>query len=146
MREILFRGKQIDNGEWTQGYYLFCTRGKAYIYWGTVNDVPIMKEVNPETVCQYIGIDDENGIEIFENDIVAYTDTYSTENGIAKSDCIGKIVWDEEEACFHVMERLSAESWEGLQECCVIGNIFDNPELLDEEELVLQKIKEVDAE
>lgn len=64
-------------------------------------------------------------------DIVAYIDTYSTENGYAESDCVGEVVWDDEECCFHVTGRLSAESWEILQECDVIGNIFDNPELLE---------------
>lgn len=58
-------------------------------------------------------------------------DTYSTDNGYAECNCIGEVLWYEEELCFHVTERLSAESYEVLQECCVIGNIFDNPELLE---------------
>lgn len=130
MREILFRGKRIDNGEWTQGY-LFCIWEKAYICWGTVNDVPDMKEVIPETVCEYTGLTDKNGRKIFEGDIVSFIDTYSTYNGYAEGNCVGKVLWSEEEVCFCVTERLSAESWEILQECYVIGNIFDNPDLME---------------
>lgn len=50
-------------------------------------------------------------------------------------DCIGKVVWDDETISFQVTNRLSAESYEVLDECSVIGNIFDNPELLESEEL-----------
>ena len=48
MREILFRGKRKDNGEWIEGY-LFKTWDKTYILWGTTNDIPNMIEVIPET-------------------------------------------------------------------------------------------------
>lgn len=92
-----------------------------------------MTEVDPETICQSTGITDKNGREIWENDIVIFTDVYSTESGYAETDCTGQVKWSKEEACFCVTERLSAESWEVLQECDVIGNIFDNPELLDGE-------------
>ena len=66
------------------------------------------------------------------NDVVGFLDAYSTENGQAEMDCIGKVVWDDETISFQVTNRLSAESYEVLDECCVIGNIFDNPELMNE--------------
>lgn len=67
--------------------------------------------VDPETVCEYTGLTNKDGRKIFEGDIVAYMDTYSTDNGYAESDCIGKVFWCDEELCFRVTERLSAESW-----------------------------------
>lgn len=90
-------------------------------------------EVDPETICQCTGVKDKNGNLIWENDIVAYWDSYSTESGLAEADCIGKVVWDDETISFQVTNRLSAESYEVLgDECSVIGNVFDDPELLEE--------------
>ena len=88
---------------------------------------------NSKTICQCTGLKDKNGKLIWENDIVGFWDTYSTENGHAEMDCIGKVVWDDETISFQVTNRLSAESYEVLDECSVIGNIFDNPELLESE-------------
>ena len=94
----------------------------------------VMAYIDDEcTICQCTGLKDKNGKLIWENDIVAYWDTYSTENGQAEMDCIGKVVWDDETISFQVTNRLSAESYEVLDECSVIGNIFDNPELLERE-------------
>ena len=53
----------------------------------------------------------------------------STENGYSEKSCLGKVFWDEEECCFHVTNRLSAESWEVLEWCKVVGNVFDNKEM-----------------
>lgn len=129
----LFKAKRLDNGEWVQGY-LFGIWEKRYILWGMTNDIPNMIEVDPSTICQCTGLKDRNNKLIWENDIVAYWDTYSTENGYAEADCIGRVVWDTETISFQVTNRLSAESYEVLDECSVIGNIFDNPELLESEE------------
>ena len=84
------------------------------------------------TICQCTGLKDKDGNLIWENDVVGFLDTYSTENGQAEMDCIGKVVWDDETISFQVTNRLSADSYEVLDECCVIGNIFDNPELMHE--------------
>ena len=129
----LFKAKRLDNGEWVQGY-LYGIWEKRYVLCGMTNDIPDMIEVDTSTICQCTGLKDKNGQKIWENDVVGFLDTYSTENGQAEADCIGKVVWDDETISFQVTNRLSAESYEVLDECGVIGNIFDNPELLESEE------------
>ena len=76
MRDILFRGKRTDNGTWTCGY-LFCIWERAYLCWGTTNNVPNMEEVIPETVSQFTGLTDRNGRKIFEGDIVRLIDEHN---------------------------------------------------------------------
>lgn len=78
----LFRAKRIDNGEWISGY-LYGIWERKYILWGMINDIPNMTEVDTSTICQCTGIKDMNGNLIWENDIVAYWDSYSTESGLA---------------------------------------------------------------
>lgn len=142
----LFRGKRIDNGEWVIGNCINDgVTGQVFIHTvgNSVNESDkvgeegclqfVAFEVAPATICQCTGLKDKNGNLIWENDIVAYWDSYSTESGLAEADCIGKVVWDDETISFQVTNRLSAESYEVLgDECSVIGNVFDNPELLEE--------------
>ena len=142
----LFRAKRTDNGEWIAGSliqtsYLGSIRSwisseqedKARLREISANQAVWRAfEVRTDTICQCTGLKDKNGKLIWENDIVGFWDTYSTENGHAEMDCIGKVVWDDETISFQVTNRLSAESYEVLDECCVIGNIFDNPELMHE--------------
>ena len=133
----LFRGKRIDNGEWVEGYlsYPFCTKkGNESYYFYAKDSLGFFCRcvVDASTICQCTGLKDKNGKLIWENDIVAYWDTYSTESGYAEANCIGKVVWDDETISFQVTNRLSAESWEVLDdECSVVGNAIDNPELLE---------------
>ncbi len=137
---FLFRGKRKDNAEWEIGSFVALPDGKFEIA-NKCEDPPdsdpmwgkcvITHEIDPSTICQCTGLKDKNGKLIWENDIVSYWDTYGTENGQTEADCVGKVVWDDETISFQVTNRLSAESWEVLDECSVIGNGFDNPELLE---------------
>lgn len=126
----LFRAKHsLESKKWhignlveePDGLYLRDNKNNIMVY---IQD--------PSTICQCTGLKDKNGKLIWENDIVGFWDTYSTENGHAEMYCIGKVVWDDETISFQVTNRLSAESYEVLDECSVIGNIFDNPELMHE--------------
>ena len=133
----LFRAKRVDNGEWVEGMPLFYQNGSITIY-GQKQAQTVGFHIqnngycDRNTLCQCTGLKDKNGKLIWENDVVGFWDTYSTENGQAEMDCIGKVVWDDETISFQVTNRLSAESYEVLDECSVIGNIFDNTELMNE--------------
>lgn len=125
-RELLFRGKRSDNSEWIEG-----------TYWQS-NESIIDKQgysikITPETVGQYTGLKDKNGKKIFEGDIVSFIDYTSTESGYSEQQCVGKVIWIDEEACFSVTNRLATESYEVLDECEIINNIYDTPELLEVE-------------
>ena len=138
MREILFRAKRIDNGEWIEGNVLQCDDGDCYIATSCLvgaSDEPLLVaayKIDPETLCQFTGKTDETGKKIYEKDIVGFIDITSTESGYSEHNCVGEVLWDEEECCFHVTDRLSAESWEILNECRILGNTFDNKEILEE--------------
>lgn len=77
MREILFKAKRIDNGEWVEGQYCYMLNPKSengepkkhFICNGTN---VFNTEIDPETLCQYTGVTDKNGVKIFECDIIAY--------------------------------------------------------------------------
>ena len=139
----LFKAKRIDNGEWITGYLLvkkkdFYICEKPYECMDEYSSLNgqsygfgCFKFVDPSTICQCTGLKDTDGKLIWENDVVVFWDTYSTENGPEEMGCIGKVVWDDETISFQVTNRLSSESYEVLDECSVIGNIFDNPELLE---------------
>ena len=136
----LFKAKRLDNREWVTGSLITCEDGTYKIatsYLDGDTNIAILicaYEVDRDTICQCTGLKDKNGKLIWENDIVAYWDTYNTENGLAEANCVGKVIWDDETISFQVTNRLFAESYEVLDECNIIDNIFDNPELLESEE------------
>ena len=96
----------------------------------------IDNQPNPDKfiLMQYTGRKDINDKEIFEGDIVSFDDCTSTESGYCERGCIGVVEWCNETVSFEVSNRLSAESYEVLDECVVIGNIYENPELLEDKE------------
>lgn len=125
MKEIIFRGKRKDTGEWTEGYF-FKIWDRVFLLWGMTNDNPNMTEVIPETVSQFIGLIDRYRKKIFEGDIVnivtginGYKSTYhSTIQEV-------KYIADNGIAVFYPFDNSD------IVEVEVIGNIYDNKELLD---------------
>lgn len=131
MREILFRGKRLDTGEWVEGaFYAFYnfTKAIAQILRDRTNTVPDAVEVDPATVGQFTGLTDKNGKRIFEGDVLRITDRF------------GKFVdWRVKfrKGAFSV-KHPDCNYWCGIGEFDgytmeVIGNIRDNPELLEKE-------------
>lgn len=126
-REILFKAKTemivrsynngLDDGIWVKGY-LRCDCGMWLIYQFEYDRADqVAYEVNPETICQYTGLKDKNGNKIWENDIVKLPGLYGNEVGVV-----------EYLGCEF---RVRNSAYGSIQLCGkVIGNIFDNPELL----------------
>ena len=124
MREILFRGKRLDNGEWIQGDLVqFLPHGIVRI----VTQEPPYKdaEVDSDTVGQSTGMTDMNGNEIFEGDIVKTSHGGST--------YYAKIEWDDGSfwVTNHDIQMPSYISEVSKTYLEVIGNIYDNPNLLE---------------
>jgi uncharacterized phage protein (TIGR01671 family) len=132
MREILFRGKRADNGEWLYGY-LVKHNGRCYIYYEEPDEMCqtgnwlFNNDVIPESVGQYTGLTDKNGTKIFEGAIVKFGDMVGIINYNTGCYCVktNKPDW---------MSRnnpaVDIVLNEYPNEIEVIGNIHDNPELL----------------
>lgn len=144
MREILFKAKRVKNGEWIEGSLIDLDIDSGYCYivppYKQASTLPIgflitdgMELVIPETLCQFTGLCDKNGNKIWENDIFQYTDetmvnqkdlieyneTHASFVRLRNTEKLGlRYLWIDEATCNHGE---------------VIGNIFDNPELLQEE-------------
>ena len=126
----LYRAKLIDNDERTYGY-LYGIWERKYILWGMTNNVPDMTEVEPSTICQCTGLKDKNGKLIWENDICIITDgTLDEEDGYFRLD------WEIDRAMFEFEGTGICANFDNVSgyDCEVVGNIFDNPELLEVEE------------
>ena len=126
-REILFKAKHEDNGEWIEGSLLIFPDGTTNICKAYELSVLIKVEVDPETVCQYTGLNDKNGKKIFEGDILK-TDKCSEPNKqyIVKFDLqFGAFIGQDKYNTYFVTFDGDSDQFE------VIGNIFDNPELLE---------------
>ena len=160
-RKITFRGKDIDDGKWYEGYYLklsettYCCEEdykqspkntKHYIVfdrmtdWGLPNK-HLKVEVDPTTVGQYTGLQDKNGIQIFEGDII-----WAHYANAKKAEFIEQVVFKNGRFCAtDDNEHFWAPLCDGVKHfvqdetvymdwCEVIGNIHDNPELISKEE------------
>ena len=144
-RDILFRGKDLENGEWVYGYLI---RVRYYLDEEKIRSIIIPVEtalyprgeigclafVNPETVGQFTGLVDKNGTKIFEGDIVNIEEHEHMVNGYYR-------VFYDEKSYGYALQRdieyhynyFSFSELNGFAETSeVIGNIHDNPELLKE--------------
>lgn len=124
MREILFRGKRVDNGEWVQGYicrYGWTGKEKDYIIPDYASALYTFK-IDPETIGQYTGVTDTNGRKIFEGDIIL--DSYDEDNG--------KVEWDNDMAKFIITFPTFTVDFDNVygEKLETVGNVYDNPELL----------------
>lgn len=126
MSEILFRGKRKDNGEWVNGFYV-CVPDTHYIMTGKFDSLTngIINgeayKVDPSTIGQFTGLTDRNGVKIFEGDIVRYGQR-------------GVVEYNSGSAQFTL--NFTDSTYEGFDnipfcDCEVLGNICDNPELLE---------------
>ena len=122
MREILFRGKRLDNGEWVEGYLLHDSeQNESYIAEYFEDKSAYLREVDPQTVCQFTGLTDKNGKKIFEGDICKHRSNYSGDFIISVVTFTDGqfLVMADNNSGFNLSEKLE-----------VIGNIHDNPELM----------------
>lgn len=132
MREILFKAKRIDNGEWVEGYVVR-KRGLYFIY-DIVNSESCRQnnyEIDPETLCQFTGLCDKNGKKIWENDIVEAWSQGSRAIGTVKQRVDGLWIMSPAWQNHEFWELKPNSNGETTVE--VLVNAFDNPELLQEE-------------
>ena len=153
MREILFRGKRMDNGAWETGSLVIVRMGCYDAQYYIADKMTgYHTPVDPSTVSQYTGLTDKKGNRIWDGDIVRYTfdspdDPTATENGLKVR--TGRIFWSDWRASFavtagrngsaslnndvarYVRGRQIYEYVRGANTVEVIGNVHDNPELLE---------------
>lgn len=150
MREILFKAKRVKNGEWIEGSLIDLDIDSGYCYivppYKGASTLPIgflitdgMELVIPETLCQFTGLCDKNGKKIWENDIIKYHfgeiyapikyGCYQNCFDAQKAEHLGFYVDWTGDKCL----RKDLGYWIDMVYAMPVGNIFDQPELLQEE-------------
>ena len=129
MREIKFRGKDLETGKWVYGYYCDTADGDTphHIYLGGYEYA-----VDPETVGQYTSLHDKNGIEIYEGDkikvhYVGVVYDNSSRSGVSDVDSWRTVIVDDIRKINNIIDKGNY----GANEIEVIGNIYENPEMLE---------------
>lgn len=128
VENIKFKAKRLDNGEWCEGYF-YEENGNTYIIENRQKESMLNRnvtyEVDPSTVCQFTGMKDENGNEIWEGDLV--NERYD----IASIDNLYEVVYIEEEGNFAFKDIDNADNCQpfvNLVDTFVVGNKFDKEE------------------
>ena len=144
MREYMFHGKRVDNGEWVEGCLIH--QGNHYLILQDESklhpmDVPYINDLGcidgyatpviPESVGQYTGMNDKNDRKIFEGDIIRLDEyvksTFDVNDGVVKYGWGGFYIGD-----FSTLNSLNAlATFDGVLRGEVIGNVFENADLLE---------------
>ncbi len=151
MKQTLFRGKRTDNNEWIYGFYFESVADgmkHCYIKYETWDEGFVTYEVIPETVGQLTDLPDNNGNKIFENDILKIISSIRSEIidnthafGSEKREDCAIVLWDYKTGGYKLKvyhegkyKRIARFSIGHLcvYKAEVIGNIYDNPELLED--------------
>lgn len=151
MREILFRGKRIDNGEWVEGYYMkhinrtlcpindsvkekdveYIIFHDAFSDWNMPRGIE-GTDIDPATLGQYTGLTDKNGQKIFEGDILRVEETrFDITNGLSEIRYKNRYVHFDEGGFCAGNNFLQSYLFWGEFQGRIIGNIHDNPELME---------------
>lgn len=136
MREILFRGKDLETGEWVYGYFTYCCSryddpekesvadiipvDVDRIYTGEYNCHQV-HEVDINTVGQFTGLVDNNGTKIFEGDVLESDYRSNAQIHTIRLHVTDIRNFGKDTACSKIAKI-----------CTIVGNIYDNPELLEE--------------
>ena len=120
MREILFRGKRTDNGDWHEGEDIMRNTIRGKVCLAKIGED--WSSVDPETICQFTGLYDKNGKKIFEGDIVKIPLYESIHEQV-----IAVVAWDIRKAVFYLHgKRVKTDFYHYFgDDCEVIGNIHD---------------------
>ena len=134
MREILFRGKRVDNKEWVYGDLIHTRGGHPLIcarhdFGSAVDGV----EVDYNTVCQYTGMTDKNSKKIFEGDIIEDCNNRIGYVAWLPQECGYVVVWGKSDS--RLGHRNRGSGYYRDTTISVIGNIHDNPDLMKGREL-----------